>query len=112
MTQKLCKTYQYQETEEEQVETRPEQEHDNEANEMMGFIMSLSTEDSLRRQELSTDTEQSDNDNYWSEDEYAVIKAYYENEQEDEEEELETRNLIKILKERQALNGNTTTNQL
>lgn len=96
MTQKLCKTYQYQESEEEPVDSRAEGEHD-EAKEMMGFIMSLSTQDSER--DLSTDTE-SDHD-YWSEDEYAVIKAYYENEQEDEEEESETRNIIKALKEQQ-----------
>lgn len=100
MTQKLCKSYQYQEREEAPVDTRNEDDHD-EANEMMKFIMSLSTEDALgRRRDRTTDTE-SDHDMYWSEDEYAVIKAYYENEQEDEEEESETRNLIQALKEQQ-----------
>ncbi|KAI8094184.1 hypothetical protein BDF21DRAFT_394648 [Thamnidium elegans] len=103
----LCKSYQESEAEQVDINTRQEQDHDDETNEMMTFIKSMSTQDSLRQQALLLGEDLSDNDTYWSEDEFAVIKAYYENEQEDEEEESETRNLIIILKQQQT--DNTTT---
>ncbi|GAA5815411.1 hypothetical protein MFLAVUS_008919 [Mucor flavus] len=111
MTQKLCKSYQESEAEQAENNTRQEQDTEDETNEMMTFIKSLSTQDSLRQHGLLLGEELSDNDTYWSEDEFAVIKAYYENEQEDEEEESETRNLIIILKQQQTDNTTTATTE-
>lgn len=113
MTQKLCKSYQESEAEHVENNARQEQDTEDETNEMMTFIKSMSTQDSLRRQHglLLGGEELSDNDTYWSEDEFAVIKAYYENEQEDEEEESETRNLIIILKQQQTDNTTTATTE-
>ncbi|KAG2228516.1 hypothetical protein INT48_008936 [Thamnidium elegans] len=71
MTQKLCKSYQESEAEQVDINTRQEQDHDDETNEMMTFIKSMSTQDSLRQQALLLGEDLSDNDTYWSEDEFA-----------------------------------------
>lgn len=81
MAQTICKTH-ILSSEEEVFQNQTITSRSNEATEMVAAVMSIANDDQV-------DDESSDSDNYWSYEEYAIIKEYYENEEDqggDEEE--------------------------
>lgn len=90
MTQRLCNHHQTRDKQDASPTTNTEYYAD-ETSEMMARILSISKIKQESREEPSNtkqDEEDEDSDVfYWSEDEYLVLKAFYENENPHEQEE-------------------------
>jgi hypothetical protein len=89
MTQRLCNHQQTKDT------SPPTEQYDNEASEMMARILSMSKPS--RSEQPTKEDEDEEDVCYWSEDEYTVLKAFYENENPDEQEEQDEKRLEKYL---------------
>lgn len=116
MTQQLCNEYQYEDKEESsspsptnnlnklQPQTQPpqyEQSSHDEATEMLAKILNMSNanETSTTTTKLLNTEDNSDSDiSYWSEDERTILRAFYENEMEDENDQDNDNNEILLEK--------------